>query len=185
MAESTKLAKPSPFARRNDPTRWTTKQRRFVEEYMVDFNATAAARRAGYSASRPGLAITATNLMSRPNIRAAIDERLEALSMSAAEAVDRLSDWARGSMADVVSIDGRGHWQLDLNKAREGGKLHLIQELSYDGNGQPRVKLYSAMDAVIQVAKMRGLFRNEAPVSVEVAVTVTRRVVRADDRFDD
>jgi phage terminase small subunit len=48
----------------------TTKQQRFVEEYIIDFNAAAAARRAGYS-SRTARSIGQENL-TKPDISAAI-----------------------------------------------------------------------------------------------------------------
>jgi phage terminase small subunit len=56
----------------------TPKQQRFVEEYLIDLNATQAATRAGYSA-RTANEIGAENL-TKPSIRSAIDERLAARS---------------------------------------------------------------------------------------------------------
>lgn len=50
----------------------TDKQQRFVEEYLVDLNASAAARRAGYSESTAG-SIGFENLQ-KPEIAAAITE---------------------------------------------------------------------------------------------------------------
>jgi phage terminase small subunit len=51
----------------------TAKQQRFVEEYLVDLNAAAAARRAGYSAHRAD-AMGFENLR-KPELAAAIFER--------------------------------------------------------------------------------------------------------------
>ncbi len=51
----------------------TAKQQRFVEEYLVDLNAAAAARRAGYSAHRAD-AMGFENLR-KPELSAAIFER--------------------------------------------------------------------------------------------------------------
>ncbi len=56
----------------------TAKQERFVEEYLVDLNATQAAIRAGYSAESAGT-IAAEN-MQKPTIRARIDEAMAELS---------------------------------------------------------------------------------------------------------
>lgn len=52
----------------------TDKQRRFVDEYLIDLNATQAAIRAGYS-EKTAKAIGQEN-MTKPDIRAAIDARL-------------------------------------------------------------------------------------------------------------
>lgn len=50
----------------------TVKQRRFAEEYLVDFNASAACLRAGYDTKWPNR--MGGELMSHPGIRAAIDQ---------------------------------------------------------------------------------------------------------------
>jgi phage terminase small subunit len=52
----------------------TPKQKRFVEEYLVDLNATQAAIRAGYSA-KTAYAIGEENLR-KPEIKAAVDEAM-------------------------------------------------------------------------------------------------------------
>ena len=52
----------------------TDKQQRFVEEYLIDLNATQAAIRAGYSplsARQVG-----TENLSKPSIRACIDQEM-------------------------------------------------------------------------------------------------------------
>ncbi|MEK4473335.1 terminase small subunit [Paenibacillus sp. FSL R7-0048] len=56
----------------------TDKQQKFVDEYLIDLNATQAAIRAGYSV-KTAKEIGAENL-SKPHIRARIDERLAVLS---------------------------------------------------------------------------------------------------------
>ena len=56
-------------------TNLTPKRERFVEEYLVDLNATQAATRAGYSpktAQQQG-----SRLLNRPEVRAAIDAAIE------------------------------------------------------------------------------------------------------------
>lgn len=49
----------------------TVKQRRFAEEYLVDFNGSAACLRAGYQTKYPNR--TASELLRNPGVRAAID----------------------------------------------------------------------------------------------------------------
>jgi hypothetical protein len=50
----------------------TVRQRRFVEEYVVDFNGAAAVQRSGYNTKWP--ARLAREMLAHPGIRAAIDE---------------------------------------------------------------------------------------------------------------
>lgn len=170
----------------------TDKQRRFVEEYTVDFNATQAAIRAGYSEDT-AYSIGSENLK-KPEIDRAIRSRLNELAMSADEALKRLADWARGDVGDLIELRGdEGHWVLDLEKARERGKLHLIKEISYDANGQPKVKLYDAKDAVKQIARAHGVFVDKiehsgpegGPIEVDVddaRERLDRRIARIAER---
>jgi phage terminase small subunit len=56
----------------------TTKQNRFVEEYVTDFNASRAAVSAGYS-EKTARSI-ASELLTKPDIRSAIKQQLDKLS---------------------------------------------------------------------------------------------------------
>lgn len=66
----------------------TAKQQRFVEEYPVDFNASAAARRAGYSVKTA--ASIGYELLRKPEIQEAIRKQTEKLAKRAEITVDRV-----------------------------------------------------------------------------------------------
>lgn len=51
----------------------TSKQARFVDEYLVDMNGAAAAERAGYGI--PGARVAAHRLLTNANVRAVLDAR--------------------------------------------------------------------------------------------------------------
>lgn len=76
--------------------------------------------------------------------------------MAADEVLRRLTDQARGSMADFVTIS-RGRVKLDLKKAAELGKLHLIKKLTDDGKGI-RIELYDSKAALELIGKHHKLF---------------------------
>lgn len=99
------------------------KQRRFVDEYLIDLNATQAAIRAGYSAKTAAQA--ASRLLTNVDVRAAVNrgqaataERLEltAASVTArlltiadkAEALDTAPGMsvARASLMDAAKLNG-------------------------------------------------------------------------------
>lgn len=80
----------------------TDKQQRFVEEYCVDCNGTQAAIRAGYSVDSAA-SIGSENL-TKPNVRAAINERLATLAMSADEAVKHVNDIARTRLNTYLKV---------------------------------------------------------------------------------
>lgn len=148
-----------------DPHGLTDKQRRFVEEYTgpANFNASEAARRAGYSEKTAGQ--IGYQLLQKPSIEEAVEDRLDRLAMTADEALKRLADWARGDIGQLIEVKEDGRWSLDLEKAREQGKLHLIKELSYDRDGRPKVKMYDAKDAVKQIARAHGLFVDRTEIT--------------------
>lgn len=78
----------------------TMKQEKFCVEFVKDFNAAAAARRAGYSEK------TAYNIgwenIRKPEIKSLIADLLKELSMKPEEIKKRLSDIARGDMGDYI-----------------------------------------------------------------------------------
>jgi phage terminase small subunit len=74
----------------------SNKRRAFVEEYLRDFNATQAALRAGYS-SRTAYS-QGQRLLKNVEIKAAIDERLSELKLSADEVLIGLTEQARANI---------------------------------------------------------------------------------------
>ena len=87
------------------PLGFTDKQQRFIEEYPRDCNASAAARRAGYSAD--SAADIGYELKQNPAIMGAINERLKLLAMGADEAVKRVSDIAATRLNDYLKVEKR------------------------------------------------------------------------------
>lgn len=77
------------------------KQKQFCLEYLVDFNATQAAIRSGYS-QRSAYAIGWANLRI-PEIRKHIDALLEERSLGKHEVLKLLSDIAQGSLNDYFT----------------------------------------------------------------------------------
>lgn len=74
----------------------TPKQARFVDEYLIDLNATAAARRAGYSernADKIG-----PELLGKTRVMAAINERLKERS----ERTEVTQDFVVGNLKEIV-----------------------------------------------------------------------------------
>ncbi len=86
----------------------TAKQARFVEEYLIDLNATQAAIRAGYS-ERTAEKIGSENLR-KPEVAAAIEmarsNRSKETKIDAAWVLTRLSEEAEADVADLYDEDG-------------------------------------------------------------------------------
>jgi hypothetical protein len=133
------------------------KQRAFIEHYLQCWNASEAARRAGYS-ERTAASIGHENL-TKPEIAAAIQARLDELKMSADEVLLRLSEHARASIEDFVTIDEQsGEACLDLARAEAAGTLHLIKKLWQDKDGRWRVELVDSQAALALLGKHHLLF---------------------------
>lgn len=94
-----------------------TKQRRFIEEYCVDFNATQAAIRSGYSARSAGQ--QAYDLLKKPEIQSAVLARTKELvqlaQMSALDVVTGLARIASSNILDYFSVNPDGMPYIDLS----------------------------------------------------------------------
>jgi phage terminase small subunit len=111
----------------------TPKQARFVEEYLIDLNATQAAIRAGYSKT------SAMNqgylLLQHPDVQAAIHEgqkaRSERTGISQDQAIKHLSLIGTAKITDVVSWDEGGVY-FKNSKELTPEQAYLISEVSLE-----------------------------------------------------
>lgn len=144
----------------NDIPDPTSKQRAFIENYLICWNATEAARRAGYSertANEQG-----SRLLANVSVRAAIEARVSELKASADEVLLRLADHSRGTVDDFVDDDG----EISLSLAREHRKMHLVKKLKQttrtDSAGVRTVTieidLHDAQAATVQLGRALGVF---------------------------
>lgn len=100
-----------------------SKQELFVEEYLKCFNATKAAKAAGYS-EKTAYSI-GQRLLKEAEIASRVRARLAEAAMDANEVLYHLAQIARGDMDDLLDVNGN----LDLIKARQFGKTNLIKKV--------------------------------------------------------
>ena len=109
----------------------TGKQKMFVLEYLVDLNATAAARRAGYSEKTAEI-IGHENLR-KPNIQAAIGEaqqkREKRTEITSDKVLQQLAKIAFGDIKDFVAFEN-ARVERDIGEDEEGNTIKLIKEYS-------------------------------------------------------
>lgn len=103
-----------------DQQRLRQKQKVFIEHYLTTWNATEAARRAGYT--RGGSQIGAM-LMSKLSIQSAIAQRLRELHASANETIALVTTIARGPMVYFLSDTG----EIDLTSEQALKHKHLLK----------------------------------------------------------
>ena len=127
----------------------TPKQQRFVEEYLIDLNATQAAIRAGYS-EKTAKEIGSENL-TKPNIAKAIQEAQESLSNKTQLTVDivvqgllkEAQDYAEGS-TQSARVSAWAHLGKYLkmftdkveHTGKDGGSIDLSLKVVFENDGE-------------------------------------------------
>jgi len=151
----------------NSENKLNDKQSAFVDAYLRTFNATKAAKEAGYS-EKTAYSI-GHNLLKQVEIKDALRVRYEANAMTANELLHHLAEIARGNIDDV--IDNKGN--LDLARARELGKSPLIKSVrsktvlftDKDGEGsetfESEVGMYDRMKALELIGKHLAMFTDK------------------------
>lgn len=109
------------------PEDLTGKQRAFINAYLGEakFNATEAARIAGYKGDDTVLAAVGYENLRKPQIEAEVKSRFNEATMSANEVLARLTEIASGQITDFLDEDGA--FSLKITKQR--GKAHLLKKL--------------------------------------------------------
>jgi len=91
------------------------RHRRFVEEYVIDFNGLQAAIRAGFA--RKAARSQASRLLTKANIQQAVAELAKIASTNAELTVERVvQEIARICFADVRQLYGKNGRVLDANE---------------------------------------------------------------------
>lgn len=160
----------------------TNKQEAFINEYLMCFNASEAAIKAGYSVRSAG-SIGHENL-NKPEIAEEIQKRVQERTMAADEVLMRLSDQARGAAQYLVEIKGTMPF-LNWERLEAEGKLHLIKKLSYDRDGRPQVEFYDAQNALVQIGRILSLFKDNVQVTGAEGGPIDMRLVLEDLTDDD
>jgi hypothetical protein len=128
----------------------TRKEQVWLEEYLQCWNATEAARRAGYKwPNKYG----PTKLAKFAD---EIAQRLRDKTMDADEVLARLADQARGNLADFIDTSVRGGMP-DFESAEKRGLMHLLKSVTWTKDGV-RIELYNAQAALVHIGKHLGLF---------------------------
>lgn len=189
-----------------DDQQFTDKQRAFIANYLRCFNATEAAKRAGYSAKTANE--QGSRLLANVSIRAEIDKILDERMMGAKEVLDRMSDIGRADIAQLMKVSEDG-FSLDMVTAKELGLTKLIKRIKqkttvyHEKGGDDReettleVELYDAQAALVTMGKQHNLFTTKIELTVfdsiarklnispEQAKTLAERIRNKEITFED
>lgn len=154
----------------------TPKQSRFVDEYLIDLNATQAAIRAGYSVKSAG--DQAAQLLGKTHIQAAIDtarsNRSQETKIDAAWVLTRLAAEATADIADLYDDDGEllpvKRWPLIW---RQGLVQGIEVEELFDGAGKDRERI-----GTVRKVKLDNRIRRLELIGKHIGVNAFQEVVQ-------
>lgn len=154
----------------------TRKQERFVEEYLVDLNATQAAIRAGYSpASAQQIS---SEMMSKPVVRARIDTAMAELSkrtgVSQERVIRELAKVAFVNPTDVIDFESAK--LLDSATSDDTAAIASVKVKTIptaDGMGVEReIKVADKLKALELLGKHFGMFTDNINLHGDMGVQI-------------
>lgn len=154
----------------------TPKQQLFVDEYLVDLNATQAAIRAGYSVKNAGK--IGSELLQKTRIKAAIDKAMAERSRRTGITQDRvlreLAKVAFVNATDVINMDDatlKGDANREDTAAIASVKVKTIP--GEEGDIVEReVKMCDKLKALELIGKHLGMFTDKVNVNAEMMVKI-------------
>lgn len=153
----------------------TPKQELFVQEYLIDLNATQAAIRARYSARNAGK--IGPELLGNPRIRVAIDQAMAERSRRTGISQDRvLRELARIAFlnpSDVLNMDDASLKEgvgRDDTAAIAGVRVRKLPGKS--GGMEREIKMHDKLRALELLGKHLGMFSDKLNVNADVAVKI-------------
>jgi phage terminase small subunit len=169
----------------------TLHQLRFVEYYMRNKSLYTAAKLAGYAEST---CLEAGQLLNNPNIREEISKRLieefKEKNITNEDIFRGVARCAFSNVFDYIDVQPDGGFRVDLNKVpREYG--YAIQELSYDAQGRPRIRLVDKKAAYELLGKFRLMGgekiehsgRDGAPLTIQALDRIVQNNVTINQNF--
>ncbi|MDB5432515.1 MAG: hypothetical protein JWP35_3631 [Caulobacter sp.] len=164
----------------------TRRQRRFVEEYLVDMKPGAAWRRSGYEGENAGqLAYLA---MKKPHVAAAIAdgaaramaERRAGLDLAEGRILNEITRLAFANIGEVarwgVGEDGKAFLAVIGPEKLGPDELAAVSEVTLSSAGL-KVKVHDKLSALLALARLLGLPR-AAPEQADRAVDLQALVAR-------
>jgi phage terminase small subunit len=159
----------------------TPKQQRFVAEYLIDLNATAAYKRAGYKGNGRSAENAASRLLGNVGVQAAIkearDSQSQRLLVEADDVLRELLLLARSDLGDVLDFSGQSVALrpacLIPEKARRAiASIKVRRHTEGRGDDALKVevvefKLWDKLSALDKLGKYLGLWRDQLDLNLK------------------
>jgi phage terminase small subunit len=148
----------------------TRKQKRFVEEYLIDLNATQAAIRAGYS---PKTAVKIGHQI-LDKTRHLVDAALAARSVRTGVSADRVvRELARVAFADPRAVFEWGPGGVRPRASSELSEddaaiIAAVEETTSETGGSIKIKLCDKLKALEMLSRHLGMFKDKLEVDMNI-----------------
>jgi phage terminase small subunit len=151
----------------------TPKRERFVEEYLIDLNATRAYRAAGYAGDDNVCAVEGHRLLSDPKVSAAVADRRAALSEKAEVSQERIvQEFCRMGFYDPASIASQPMaGPEDIPNLPEEVRRAIVG-WGWDRAGNFTIKLADKNAALVNLGRHLGMFTDKVEQSGSLAINV-------------
>lgn len=165
---------------------WTERQRRFVEEYLVDRNATQAAIRAGYN--REGAAVQGHRLLRHrryAHVHQAIKLRLEAKDYEALRQriINERANIAFANPFDLLPPEERTEWMDAIPAELKAAVKEIVTTEFHDKDGQLKrkvaFKLWSKNEALTALEKITSLVNDRVDHRADINISAARAELEA------
>lgn len=133
----------------------TPRQRRFVEAYLQTWNASEAARRAGYTGAPDRIG---HELLRKLEIQNRVKARMTELAMQTEEVMQRFTQQAELNPSEFFTFDSATGEMTGINWQVFREKGYLVKKLSYDRQGRPVLEFHDSQAALNQIGKAHGMF---------------------------
>lgn len=155
-----------------DPDGLTPLQRRFVQEYLIDLNATAAYKRAGYKGRR-GIEALASQILANPNVQAAIarqqaldrerfrltrDNIISELLILAMSDLADFVEWGRDAEGQVY-VRVKNSNEIDPHRRRAIQSIKLVKKWGNTSEETLELRREGKQEALKLLAQHLGLHR--------------------------
>ena len=143
------------------------RQQRFVEEFLVDLNATQAAIRAGYSerTAQPQAARLLSKVMVQEAVAAGMEKRSQRVEITQDSVLFEMAYSGYSNMQNYIRKDGLGNEELIPVSELTPEEAAAIIEWSRDADGKMKIKLADKHRPLVDIGRHLGMFPSNVQVT--------------------
>jgi phage terminase small subunit len=151
----------------------TAKQQRFVEEYLIDLNATQAYIRAGYK-NYDSAGVEANKTLNIPKVRQAVDEAMAERSKRTGINQDRvIQELAKLAFVNISNAVNLKTGEIRKDATEED--LACIQSIKIkptEFGTEREIKFYDKKGSLEQLGRHLGLFKVKVEVEADMELNI-------------